>query len=109
MTSIQLQALEIYDTQREKEHSQKLEVITWLGVFFVPLDLLATCFSFGDQYLPGKPDFWIFWAIATPILVIAVGVAAYLQRDWLRKKMGIDNKGAGTLPADKYRFVSVVV
>jgi hypothetical protein len=27
----------------------------------------------------------------------------------LRKKMGIDNKGAAMLPADKYRFVSVVV
>jgi hypothetical protein len=113
MTSIQLQALDIFDTQREKEHSQKLEVITWLGVFFVPLDLLAMCFSFGDQYLPGKPNFWVFWAIATPILVIAIGVVAYIRRDLLRKKlrkmMGIEYKGAATLPADKYRFVSVVV
>jgi hypothetical protein len=104
MTSTQLQALDIYDTQKEKKHAQNLEVITWLGGLFLPLTLLASFFSFGGQYLPGESNFWVYWAVAALILAIALVLAAYQYRVWLRKKMGIDSKWAATLPAEKYRY-----
>ena len=104
MTSIQLQALDIFDTQNEKIHAKNLEIITWLGGLFLPLSLLSSLFSFGDQYLPGESNFWIFWAAAAPILVIAAVSAAYLKRDFLRQKLAKTISGLRLPPVYKHRY-----
>jgi Mg2+ and Co2+ transporter CorA len=47
-----------------------------------PLTLLAGIFSMGDDYLPGKPQFWKLWAIGLPICVtVALGLV-YGKRPW---------------------------
>jgi Mg2+ and Co2+ transporter CorA len=76
MTSIQLQALEIFDTQEEENHARSIEMLTWLGALFVPLSLLSSLFFFGDEYLPGKSKFWVYWVAAVPLLGLSVVVTA---------------------------------
>ncbi|KAL5331365.1 hypothetical protein ACEPPN_000895 [Leptodophora sp. 'Broadleaf-Isolate-01'] len=87
VTNLQLHALQIFDTQEEKKHAQKLEVLTWLAAVFVPLSLLAALFSFSDNSLPRNPNFWIFWEIAVSFLAILMIIwAAYVNREWVKEK-----------------------
>jgi hypothetical protein len=47
-----------------------------------PLTLLAGIFSMGDDYRPGKPQFWKLWAIGVPFCAtIALGLV-YGRRPW---------------------------
>lgn len=86
MTHIQLQSLEMYDAQEEKNRTKSLERLTWLGFCFLPLSLLASFFSFGGQYSIGESHFWVFWAAATPIIVISALLLAYHEIEWVRKQ-----------------------
>lgn len=44
--------------------------VTILGAFFLPLSLTTGLFSMAPQYLPGAPGFWIYFAIAIPIVLM---------------------------------------
>jgi hypothetical protein len=47
-----------------------------------PLTLVASIFSMGDDYRPGKPQFWKLWAIGPPFCVaLALGLI-YGIRPW---------------------------
>ena len=47
-----------------------------------PLTLVASIFSMGDDYQPGKPEFWKLWAIGPPFCVtLALGLI-YGKRPW---------------------------
>ncbi|KAI4703869.1 hypothetical protein J4E81_000933 [Alternaria sp. BMP 2799] len=47
-----------------------------------PLTLLATIFSMGDEFRPGRPQFWKLWAIGIPVCVaVALGLV-YGRRPW---------------------------
>jgi hypothetical protein len=47
-----------------------------------PLTLVASIFSMGDDYQPGKPQFWKLWAIGPPFCVaLALGLI-YGTRPW---------------------------
>ncbi|CAN9191651.1 unnamed protein product [Alternaria alternata] len=47
-----------------------------------PLTLLAGIFSMGDDFRPGKPQFYKLWAIGVPVcLVVALGLV-YGRRPW---------------------------
>jgi len=47
-----------------------------------PLTLVASVFSMGDDYLPGKDNFWKLWAVGLPFC-FAIGLALiYGARPW---------------------------
>jgi Mg2+ and Co2+ transporter CorA len=44
---------------------------TWLGILamlFVPLTFTSGLFSMSDGYVPGEKHFWIYWAVALPLI-----------------------------------------
>lgn len=58
-----------------------LRISLFASVVF-PLTLVASIFSMGDDYRPGKPQFWKLWAIGPPFcLVLALGLV-YGRRPW---------------------------
>jgi Mg2+ and Co2+ transporter CorA len=88
MTHIQLQSIEIYDdVQEERKRTRRLAWLTWLGVFFLPLSLLASFFSFGGDYSPSQSHFWVFWAAAVPIILITMVVFAYAEQQEIQKQI----------------------
>lgn len=47
-----------------------------------PLTLLAGIFSMGDDFRPGKPRFWLLWAIGLPVCVVVALGLVYGKRPW---------------------------
>jgi Mg2+ and Co2+ transporter CorA len=58
-----------------------LRLSLFASIFF-PLSLLASIFSMGDDYRPGKDQFWLFWAIGPPICVVLALLLIYGTRPW---------------------------
>jgi hypothetical protein len=52
-----------------------------------PLTLLAGIFSMGDDFRPGKPQFWKLWAIGLPICMAVMLGLVYGKQPWA---VGID-------------------
>ena len=48
-----------------------------LGLFAAlvfPLTLVASILSMGDEFLPGKSNFWVFWAASLPLFLASAAV-----------------------------------
>ena len=74
---------------RDSEQGLRLNIFA-AAIF--PLTLVAAMFSMGEDYLPGKDKFWIFWATSVP-LAFVVGVlltlgwsVRALRRWWTRRE-----------------------
>ena len=64
---------------RDSEFSLRLSLFA--SVVF-PLTLAAGIFSMGDDFRPGKPQFWRVWAIGPPLCIaLALGLI-YGRRPW---------------------------
>lgn len=54
-----------------QDGEQGLRLSLFAAVIF-PLTLVASMLSMGEDFLPGKSSFWVFWAASVP-LAIAIG------------------------------------
>lgn len=54
----------------EAKASRTLAVI---GVLFLPFSFTASLLSLGQDFGPGQPRFWIYWAVALPTVCIGLG------------------------------------
>jgi len=66
--------------QESLDEAKNVKVLTFLGLFFLPLSLLATIFAMGTTYGPGGPKFKVYFSVALPIsggLVISAVVILY--------------------------------
>jgi Mg2+ and Co2+ transporter CorA len=48
-----------------------------------PLTLLAGIFSMGDDYRPGKKNFWQLWGYGIPVCVVVALALVYGTRPWM--------------------------
>jgi hypothetical protein len=55
--------LSIYETKRMKE-------LTNLGMLFLPLAFTSGIFSMSGNYAPGGSSFWVYWAVAGPLVLL---------------------------------------
>jgi hypothetical protein len=56
------------------------DLALWLSVFasiIFPLTLVASILTMGDDFLPGKDKFWIFWASSLPLAILFASFLVY--------------------------------
>lgn len=49
-----------------------LRLSLFASVIF-PMNLVCAVLSMGDRYLPGAPDFWIYWIVSVPLVLVFAG------------------------------------
>ena len=62
-----LQLLESRHASLETKHVSRLTV---LALTFVPLSFVSSLFSMNEVFSPGGPLFWLYFAVATPVLLL---------------------------------------
>lgn len=72
-------ACNILEAQRGALESNRVNALTSLAALFVPISVVASIFSMGNQYLPGQQDFWVFWVAAVPLTAVVMMVAYNLS------------------------------
>ena len=78
-------------------------MLALLGTVYLPLSLTAGILSMGGSFTPGQGQFWIFFVVAGPLMVLSLG-ATYMaiMRDFLswamRKWRTEDASGVKRVP-----------
>ena len=49
-----------------------MKALTILGITFIPLAYVASLFSMSDGYRPGGELFWVYFAVALPLVVLII-------------------------------------
>ena len=60
---------------RQSLHEAKsVKILTFLGIIFLPLSLTSGLLTMNEEYQPGASHFWIYFAIAIPLILSVFGV-----------------------------------
>lgn len=62
------------EANRSLQEAKNVKTLTFLGMLFLPLSLASGLLSMNGDYLPGGPQFWIYFAIAIPLILCVYGV-----------------------------------
>lgn len=66
------QVVALREAQTSNAQAQSVRWLTILGTCFVPLSIIAGVLSMGGDFLPGKSQFWVYFAVVVPLL-LAIG------------------------------------
>lgn len=86
-----LQYVSMQEARVSNSNAQSLSRITVLTMLFIPLSTVASIFSMGDDFLPGKPRAWVFWVVSLPVLMILAYLYWHQQlvRIWTQRRQRI--------------------
>jgi hypothetical protein len=73
------------EARKSNQFGQAAQRLAGLGVVFLPLGLVAGIFSMGGTFLPGSEHFWVYTAVAFPLLLGSLTIAFLPLMGWLKK------------------------
>lgn len=65
-----------------EENQRALDRVTYLGGILLPVSLVSSVLSMNEDFEPGQPLFWVFWAAACPLTLLTLLV---IYADKLRR------------------------
>ncbi|PMD41160.1 hypothetical protein L207DRAFT_527819 [Hyaloscypha variabilis F] len=87
--------LSLIESHKSVEEAESARVLALLGTVYLPLSLTAGLLSMSGSFTPGQSQFWIFFAVAGPLMAVSLG-ATYtpaLMRNlvpWISRKISKD-------------------
>jgi hypothetical protein len=92
-----VQEASLRESQIENYQARNVGRLTSLATILVPFSVSAGMFSMGGEYLAGEKNFWVFWAVAIPMvwifgLLIFTQILQRLEEVWkgrLRRSVSI--------------------
>jgi Mg2+ and Co2+ transporter CorA len=67
--------VQIVDSRRSFAETAILSRLTYLALVFVPLTFVSSLFSMTGDVAPGRRFFWVYFAVAIPLLVLVFLIA----------------------------------
>ena len=67
--------IQLVETRQSIKESVNVRYLTYIGLVFLPLTFVSGLFSMSDGFIPGQRDFWIYTAVAAPLLFVVLGSA----------------------------------
>ncbi|KAL9094418.1 MAG: hypothetical protein Q9165_003268 [Trypethelium subeluteriae] len=77
----------IEESRRAFNQNENLTRLTYLAVVFVPLSFVSSVFSMTSDLGSMGQTFWVYFAVAIPVSLIALGVADFLHIKLLFKRL----------------------
>ena len=74
------QVVALRETQASNVQASNVRWLTILGTLFLPVSAVAGVMSMGENYLPGKDRFWVFFAVVLPVIVITGAILLLLMK-----------------------------
>jgi hypothetical protein len=75
INSAVLNHLSVMESGQSLDEARSARLLAVLGSIFLPLSLVSSIFSMGENFLPGRQDFWVYFAVSVPLVVAALGFA----------------------------------
>jgi len=64
--------LSLIESHKSVEEAESARVLALLGTVYLPLSLTAGILSMGGSFAPGQGHFWIFFAVAGPLMILSL-------------------------------------
>ncbi|KAH0559527.1 hypothetical protein GP486_003956 [Trichoglossum hirsutum] len=61
--------VQLVESRRSIIETKSITRLTYLALVFVPLTFVSSLFSMSGDVLPGKKNFWIYFAVAIPLTI----------------------------------------
>lgn len=61
-------------TSSGDENHRALDRVTYLGGILLPISIVSSVLSMNEDFEPGQPLFWVFWAAAVPLTLVTLVV-----------------------------------
>ncbi|KAL8691065.1 MAG: hypothetical protein Q9218_003627 [Villophora microphyllina] len=87
MMSVVTAVLSIEESQKALEQNRSLGRLTYLAALFVPLSFISSFFAMSEDISKLKSTFWVYFATAVPVTVLALLATRYshnLNMIWKR-------------------------
>ncbi|KAI9775220.1 MAG: hypothetical protein M1839_001338 [Geoglossum umbratile] len=68
--------VQVAESRRSMVETKSITRLTYLALVFVPLTFVSSIFSMSEDILPGKKNFWIYFAVAIPLMVVVLFTVA---------------------------------
>lgn len=65
--------------------AKTVKTLTFIAMFFIPLEWIATLFSMSESISPGGPRFWVYFAVSTPMVLLAFVINSLIQLGYNEK------------------------
>ncbi|KAI1210285.1 uncharacterized protein F4807DRAFT_59621 [Annulohypoxylon truncatum] len=65
-----------------EQNQQSLDRVSYMGGILLPLSIVSSILSMSDPFNPGGSQFFVFWAVSIPLVVIAIII---IYADSIRK------------------------
>lgn len=75
MLPVVMSFVQIADARRSFAETADISRLTVLALIFVPLTFVSSLFSMNTENLPGRGDFWVYFAVAIPLTGLVVLIA----------------------------------
>jgi Mg2+ and Co2+ transporter CorA len=62
--------IQLFDVRQSVTEAINVRRVTYTALVFVPLSWAASIFSMAENYSPGGSQFWIYWVVALPLLIM---------------------------------------
>lgn len=83
-------ARSLVEAKRSVREAKNMKVLTFVAMFFIPLAFTSGLFSMSDAYIPGGKEFWVYFAVSVPLIVLVFAGAFVAD-------MGYDEDGKWAL------------
>ncbi|CAG9986826.1 unnamed protein product [Clonostachys byssicola] len=68
MLTVATSMVQLLDSRRAILEAVSVRRLTYIALIFVPLSWVSSLFSMSDTYLPGHSRFWVYFAVAVPLV-----------------------------------------
>ncbi|KAI1345618.1 hypothetical protein F5Y01DRAFT_320599 [Xylaria sp. FL0043] len=77
--------LQLAEGRRVYSETKNVTRLAVLSLIFVPLSFVSSLFSMAGNILPGGPQFWLYFAVAGPVLTIVLLAASPVTHRFMRR------------------------
>ncbi|KAF3056323.1 hypothetical protein GL218_06756 [Daldinia childiae] len=67
--------VQLVDMRRSMDEASHVKQLTYLALVFVPLSFVTGIFSMSESVFPGSSGFWLYFAVAVPLLLLVLGAS----------------------------------
>jgi hypothetical protein len=74
------QQIAVQHAEQSLSASRSMKALTLVGIIFIPLAFTSSLFSMTEHFAPGSKYFWVYLAVAIPLVLLVV--FGYVILDW---------------------------
>jgi hypothetical protein len=75
----------VNEAAQSLREAKTVKTLTFIALFFIPMEWMATLFSMSEPFLPGGRHFWVYFVLSVPTVLFAFVITSLIQLGYNEK------------------------